>query len=164
MLSPNLASILCYLCSFISFGPIFSPNTWRFLPVFRKTICFWAKLGSEIFQNIRPWLKPKTKIIVSFAKHRHETSDHLWANCIFFSVSDFNFMLCLALFLCCTIWKTFFWDENWCNKVFLEKRLLGIFIYMSLTINEERENVLSSCILLQYKAFHKNQKWPKCLV
>ena len=26
-----------------------------FLPVFRKMTTFWVKLGSQIFQNIRPW-------------------------------------------------------------------------------------------------------------
>ena len=34
MLSPNLASVLCWLSSFTGFWPIFSLNTWRFLPFF----------------------------------------------------------------------------------------------------------------------------------
>ena len=33
----------------------FCPNSYRFLPVCRQTPSFWEKLGSQIFQNIRPW-------------------------------------------------------------------------------------------------------------
>ena len=53
MLSPNLATILGKLCSITRLWPLFNPNTWQFLPVFRKTPCFWVKLGSQIFQDIR---------------------------------------------------------------------------------------------------------------
>ena len=38
------------------FGPLFSPNTWLFLLVFCKTPCIWVNFGSQIFQNICPWL------------------------------------------------------------------------------------------------------------
>ena len=38
--------------------PLFSLNTWQFLPVFRKTTSFCVKLGNQIFPKIHPWLLP----------------------------------------------------------------------------------------------------------
>ena len=57
MLSPNLALIMSYLCSFIRFWPLLSQNTWQLFPVLCKMPSFWVKLGSQIFWNIRPWVK-----------------------------------------------------------------------------------------------------------
>ena len=42
---------------------IFRSSLW-FSPIFRKMPGFWVKLGSQIFQNIRPWLQTFSEIII----------------------------------------------------------------------------------------------------
>ena len=73
--SPNLA--------FIDYWLLFSPNTRRFLPVFRETACFWVNLGSQIFRNIRPWF-----ILLPFTKKNRIKSDLFYQDV--FLVKDFK--------------------------------------------------------------------------
>ena len=50
MLSPNLASIVCYLCSLMRELVILCWNPWQLFQV-SETPLFWSKLGSPISQT-----------------------------------------------------------------------------------------------------------------
>ena len=144
MLRPNMASILCYLCSFSGFWPLFSPNTWRFLPVSRNTTRFWVKLGGQIFRNMRPWTN--LPFTVRFYCFKIFCMDE---NCTFIDQSENNSPAPTQYFPSVCKWLYVALSAD------ISRWVITIHLLESVDIaNNNRHNLIYECCMINTSNFH----------